>query len=555
MYESCDVSRSTTADSDVSLPNPRSQRRLPDRRVSARRSAGTALSGRDASPDVQQADAPPPPLTAGDGRPVAVVHLAAELAPFARTGGLGEAVASIARFQAASGVPTSVIMPLYSVIRERGVRIRPVGDAFDVTVGTRRSKARLFQHAPEAAAAPGDGGVRVYFVESEAYFDRPGMYGEGGADYPDNATRYAFFCLAALTALPRVCATPVILHAHDWQAALAPIYLRTRHSRDAFYQQVSTVLTVHNAGYQGQFAPATLGQLGLPPELFNWRQLEWYGRLNLLKGGLVFADMVTTVSPTHAYELRTPAGGFGLDGVFVALRDRFVGITNGIDQAVWNPATDPEIPSRYSIEDLAGKRRCRAALQRAFGLRKRARTPIFAMTARLVAQKGLDLILGDPGYFALDAQFIFLGAGEPRYEQALKEIAARAPSRIAVELNFTEPLEHLLLAGADMCLMPSQYEPCGLTQMRAQRYGTIPIARRVGGLADTIEDGATGFLFDDYSPADFMRAAMRAIDQYNEQPGWRAMMREAMGCDFGWERSAARYHQVYRRVLAYTAAR
>ncbi|MDQ3996182.1 MAG: glycosyltransferase, partial [Gemmatimonadota bacterium] len=208
----------------------------------------------------------------------------------------------------------------------------------------------------------------------------------------------------------------------------------------------------------------------------------------------------------------------------------------------------------YATDDLSGKRRCRATLQRTFGLRPRARTPIFAMTARLAAQKGLDLILGDPGYFALDAQFIFLGHGEPRYETALREIAARAPSRIAVELKFTEPLEHLLLAGADMCLMPSQYEPCGLTQMRAQRYGTIPIARRVGGLADTIEDGVTGFLFDDYTPRDFMRAAMRALDQYREQPGWRAMMREAMSRDFGWERSAAKYLQVYRRVLAWTQA-
>lgn len=507
---------------------------------------------RDAAPSLS--DAVATPLATGDGRPVAVVHLAAELAPFARTGGLGEAVASIARFQAASGVPTSVVMPLYATIRERGVPMVAVGDTFEVAVGVRRATARLFQYAPADALSESPQ-ARIYFIESAEYFDRPGIYGEGGSDYPDNARRYGFFCLAALAALPRIATTPLILHAHDWQAALAPIYLRTRHSRDPFYQQVSTVLTVHNAGYQGQFEHRTMVELGLPGELFNWRQLEWYGRVNILKGGLVFSDMVTTVSPTHAYELRTPAGGFGLDGVFVALRDRFVGITNGIDQAVWNPAADPEIPAAYSVDDLAGKRRCRSALQRAFGLRARARTPIFAMTARLVSQKGLDLILGDPGYFALDAQFIFLGAGEPRYEQALKDIAARAPSRISVELNFTESLEHLLLAGADMCLMPSQYEPCGLTQMRAQRYGTIPVARRVGGLADTIEDGITGFLFDDYTPADFMRAAMRAIDQYNEQAGWRVMMREAMSCDFGWERSAARYHQVYRRVLAYTAAR
>jgi starch synthase len=497
--------------------------------------------------------APPPlpQLTTAEGRPVSVVHLAPELSPFARTGGLGEAVASIAKYQAASGLKTSLIMPLYTAVRDKGFEFIPIGEAFEVPVGPRVEIARLYQLAVADSEVPRP---RVFFVENQEFFDRPGLYGEGGTDYVDNARRYAFFSLAALLALPRVASAPVILHAHDWQTALSPVFLRGRFTRHPFYRQVSTVLTVHNAGYQGHFPPETLYDIGLPWELFNWRQLEWYGRVNLLKGGLTFADMVTTVSSTHAYELRTPSGGFGLDGVFVALRDRLIGIANGIDQTVWDPRVDAEVPANYSIDDLAGKRRCRASLQRTFGLRPRARTPIFAMTARLAAQKGLDLILGDPGYFALDAQFIFLGHGEPRYETALREIAARAPSRIAVELKFTEPLEHLLLAGADMCLMPSQYEPCGLTQMRAQRYGTIPIGRRVGGLADTIEDGVTGFLFDDYTPRDFMRAAMRALDQYVDQPGWKAMMREAMTRDFGWERSAAKYLQVYRRVLAWTQA-
>lgn len=498
------------------------------------------------------ADEPPPPsLMSEDGKVVSVIHLAGELAPFARTGGLGEAVASIARYQSSSG-PTAVVMPLYQKVRDAGWELEPVGDAFDVQVGERATGARLWQLRERV---DGLAEVQAYFIESAEYFDRPGLYGEEGSDYPDNALRYAFFCLAALQALPRIAPGPVILHAHDWHMALAAVYLRTRLAKQPYYRQVSTVLTVHNAGYQGHFPPSAMATLGLPWDLFNWRHLEWYGRVNLLKGGLIFSDMVTTVSPTHAYELRTPSGGFGLDGVFVGLKDRFIGITNGIDMAVWDPSSDPKIPATYSADSLAGKRRCRSALQRAFGIRPRARIPIFALTARLVSQKGLDLILGDPGYFALDAQYIFLGQGEPRYEEALKEIAARAPARIAVETNFSEDLEHLLLAGADMCLMPSQYEPCGLTQMRAQRYGTIPIARRVGGLADTIEDGVTGFLFDDYTPADFMKSAMRAIDQYAEQPGWRDMMKEAMTRDFGWERSSAKYRQVYKRVLSWTAAR
>jgi starch synthase len=271
--------------------------------------------------------------------------------------------------------------------------------------------------------------------------------------------------------------------------------------------------------------------------------------VNILKGGLVHADAVTTVSPTHAHELRTGAGGFGLDGVFVALRDRFVGILNGIDQSVWNPECDPDIPYHFSVDDLRGKRRNRWKLQNTFGLQRRAGVPIFALTARLVSQKGLDLILDDPGYFALDAQYIFLGHGEPRYEAALTAIASRARSRIAVELRFSDQLEHLLLAGADMCLMPSQYEPCGLTQMRAQRYGTIPVARRVGGLADTIEDGVTGFVFDDYNPREFMVAVVRALDQYRDRAAWKRMVREAMLRDFGWEKSVGRYRQLYERAV------
>jgi starch synthase len=493
---------------------------------------------------------PSAPLTRPDGTPAPVVHLAPELSPYARTGGLGEAVSSLAKHQAASGIPVTVFMPLYGVIRERA-ELRPVGPAFAVTVGPRTETVRVYE--PVAELRPGC--PRVLFVESEEYFDRPGLYGDAQGDYPDNAQRYALFTRAVLVALPRLMPeAPSIVHAHDWQTSLASVYLKTEFMAEPYYEGIRAVLSVHNAGYQGHFPEWTMPEIGLPYALYNHRQLEWYGRLNLLKGGLVFSDLVITVSPTHAHELRTTKGGFGLDGVFVALRDRLVGIVNGIDQEVWDPAHDVFIPRRYTADNLAGKKRCRVALQRATGL-SRWQAPIFALTARLVAQKGLDLILGDPGYFAFDAQYVFLGHGEERYEDMLTELAERAPSRIAVKLDFTDEFEHLLLAGADLCLMPSLYEPCGLTQMRAQRYGTIPVARRVGGLADTIEDGVTGFLFDDYTPADFMRAAMRAVDQYRETDSWEDMMREAMARDFGWEKSAARYITVYRRVLSQAAIR
>jgi starch synthase len=456
----------------------------------------------------------------------------------------------LAKYQAQSGIPITVFMPLYAAVRAK-VELQPVGPAFAVTVGPRTESARLYEPAEQRApTAP-----RVIFVENDQYFDRPGLYGNSDGDYPDNARRYALFARAVLVALPRVMQQPPsILHAHDWQTALANVYLRTEFASHPYYEGIRTVLSVHNAGYQGHFPDRTVEDIGLPTSLYNYRQLEWHGRMNVLKGGLVFSDLAITVSPTHAHELRTEKGGFGLDGVFVGMRDRLIGIVNGIDQDVWDPSIDTLIPRRYNSDSLVGKKRCRVALQRATGL-SRWQAPIFALTARLVSQKGLDLILGDPGYFAFDAQYVFLGHGEERYETMLTELADRAPSRIAVKLDFTEEFEHLLLAGADMCLMPSLYEPCGLTQMRAQRYGTIPVARRTGGLADTIEDGVTGFLFDDYTPADFMRAAVRAVDQYRDTVGWEEMMREAMARDFGWEKSAARYLSVYRLVLSLPAVR
>jgi starch synthase len=502
-------------------------------------------------PAVTSANNGYPLVSPAGGEKVTVVHLAAELAPFARTGGLGEAVSSLAHYQALSGINAIIIMPLYRQVAEVATDLDPVGDRFPVIVGPRTEDAQLFE-SRALKGNPGHRKPRILFVRNPGYFERPQIYGDTRGDYPDNHRRFAFFCLAALNALPRVARAPVLLHAHDWHTALAPVYLRVYDSgpdRD-LYRATSSVLTVHNAGYQGHFPSSAMAELGLPWELYNYHQLEWYGRVNLLKGGMAFADAVTTVSPAHAHELRTAAGGFGLHEAFIALRERFVGIVNGIDQNEWNPETDPQITSRYSRDDLSGKKRCKTALQRIFGLPQRARVPIFGMSARMVYQKGLDLILGSPRFLSLDAQFLFLGQGEKRYVEILTELALRAPGRIGVQTNFTSKQEHRLMAGADMIIMPSQYEPCGLTQMRAQRYGALPVARRVGGLADTIEDGITGFLFDAFSTNDFLMACVRAIDHYNHPEVWQEMQREAMSRDFGWERSEQKYLELYRRVLA-----
>jgi starch synthase len=284
--------------------------------------------------------------------------------------------------------------------------------------------------------------------------------------------------------------------------------------------------------------------------LYVPRVFEWYGRMNLLQGGLAYSDAAVTVSPTHARELCTPEGGFGLHEMFTAMGDRLVGILNGIDADLWNPATDSVISANYSPTESAGKHACKAALQRATGLPERADVPLFGMSARLVSQKGLDIVLAADLLALPDLQLVFLGAGEHRYQHALAELARANPDRVAVEFNFTDRLEHRLLAGADALVMPSLYEPCGLTQMRAQRYGTIPIARRVGGLADSIADGVTGLLFDEYSAAGLTGAFERALHLYHQPAKWRALARRAMAQPLGWQTSAGRYQEVYARALA-----
>ena len=288
--------------------------------------------------------------------PVGVVHVVAEYAPFAHTGGLADAVAGLARLQASAGVPTAVVLPLHRSARRAGQELIAVGRPFPVEVGPRVEWARLWR----VAAAPR--APRVFFIEHDGYFNRPGPYGTGGRDYPDNGLRWAFFAQAALAVLPRLASAPVVVHAHDWHAALVPVYLRTRFAGHPFYDRTRTVLTVHNAAFQGWFPEDLLHVVGLPAWLYDWRLMEWYGRVNYLKGGMAFADFVTTVSPTHARELVTPEGGFGLQDAFAALGDRLAGIVNGIDVETWDPATDPNLTANYSPNDLSGKRRCKAAL-------------------------------------------------------------------------------------------------------------------------------------------------------------------------------------------------
>ena len=429
------------------------------------------------------------------------------------------AVSGLARSQAAAGLRTTVVVPLYRSVRRSEALLTRFGEPFQVRVGDALESARLW-HAYQAD------GLRVVCIEHDGFFDRDGLYGQDGADYADNPRRFAFFALAALHALRRLARGPTVLHAHDWHTALGPVYMRTAFAAQPDFSAIPTVLSVHNAGFQGAFGDE------------NW-----------LQAGLTSADLVTTVSPTHAGELRTSLGGFGLHDTFHSLGDRLVGVLNGIEPEIWDPASDPYIASCYSASELSGKAQCKAVLQRAYGLAVHSDVPLVGMCARLVGQKGFDLILDGALRSFPEAQFIFVGEGESRYAQALTKLAGAAPDRIAVHVGFSDAREHRLLAGADLLLMPSLYEPCGLTQMRAQRYGAIPVARRVGGLADTIDDGNTGFLFEEFTPVALELALGRALGCYRVSTAWVGHVRAAMHRPFGWENSAAQYEKLYARAL------
>ena len=429
-------------------------------------------------------------------------------------------------------------------MRNVATNLEQVGGEVTVYVGPRREQVRLFRDADRK------GGPTVIFVDHPSYFDREGIYVEGGADYPDNPRRFALFTRAALEAISSLVKGPVLLHAHDWHASLALVYMRSYGDLRERFRGSGAVLSVHNAGYQGYFSPAVIGDLGIPPETFNYHQLEWYGKVNFLKGGLAFCDYAVTVSPSHAEELRTSAGGFGLHAMFTSMGDRFQGITNGIDVEKWNPETDTQIAANFSRQETSNKARCKAALQQTFGLPQRTDVPIIGMCGRLVKQKGFDVILASRAIRELDAQWVFLGQGEERYKSVLREFEKARPGHVSAEFVFTDKVEHRLIGGSDLLLMPSEYEPCGLTQMRAQRYGALVIGRRVGGITDTVHDDATGFLFDEFTANAFDSAVGRALQRYYDREAWRARMYEAMGRDFAWDSPAARYIQLYRKALA-----
>ena len=491
---------------------------------------------------------------------------ASEVAGLAKTGGLADVAAALPRALARRGLTCAVIMPLYRGIREGKAGVQPTDLKFNVPIGNRTVEGKIYRTTLPQSDVP------VFLVEQPAYFERdnpaqgPGLYqltlpGGQKRDYPDNCERFIFFGRAILEAIRLLDYWPSVLHLNDWQTGLAPVYLREVYKKEPGYDRIRTLFTIHNIAYQGQFWHWDMLLTGLDWRLFNYRQLESYGQLNFLKAGIVFSDLISTVSPTYAREIQTPYYGCGLHGVLAERRSRLHGIVNGVDYAVWDPATDPRIAANYDADSVTqGKPICKAALQRRFGLTEEPRTPLLGMVARLVEQKGIDLV-GKMAAAVLEqgVQFVVLGEGDAVYHQILKDLHARFPERMGVVLGFDESLAHQIEAGADIFLMPSLYEPAGLNQLYSLKYGTVPIVRKTGGLADTITDctpetlaagKATGFSFVAYTAAALQEAVELAMALYSEQPEeWLALMGTGMRQDWSWDRIAVDYEKLYQFLI------
>jgi starch synthase len=476
-----------------------------------------------------------------------ILMVASEATPFAKTGGLADVLGALPLALAERGHPVAVVLPAYRENRYP----RPTREAYRslwIPIG------RGYMVDIQASM---DRGVTYYFVQCPALYDRDGIYGTAAGDFPDNHLRFAVLSMAAI-GVARHLFRPDVLHLHDWQAALTPVYIREHFRRDPTFMGVKTLLTIHNLGYQGLFPPEVLPEIALDPKLFNPDQLEFFGRVNLLKGGIAWSHAVSTVSKGYAREIQTPEYGFGLDG-FLRRYGPVTGIVNGVDYSEWSPEHDPHIAQSYSPQDLSGKRACKQALLAEYGLpQDNLERPLLAMISRFAAQKGLD-ILADAASRLLqeDLNLVVLGSGDPPYESMFRALAEAYPHKVGLRVGYDTGLSHRIEAGADMFLMPSRYEPCGLNQIYSLKYGTVPIVRATGGLDDTIDD-STGFKFRDYSGdalLEAVRVALKAYQdpfQYAAENGdqWVRKMRRGMEKDFSWGTSAGEYVDLYRRLIA-----
>jgi starch synthase len=477
-----------------------------------------------------------------------IALVSSEVAPFAKTGGLADVTGALPKYLAGLGAQVRVFLPFYRCVREKAQEFhaKQALPTVDMDWAGRKRAFSIWEGRGE--------GFEATFLDQPEFFDRDGLYGTSAGDYPDNGDRYAFFSRACLEAMKATGFAPDVIHAHDWQSALVLAYKKYVFDAEPLFGRTKSLFTIHNMGYQGLFDRDILDRVGLPRSLFTMENLEFYGRVNFLKAGILYADAVSTVSIRYSQEIQTEEYGCGLDGLLRARSGVLFGVLNGVDYANWNPEMDKYLAARYRPNDLRGKAFCRQDLLKNFGLSAKGR-PLVGMVTRLAAQKGLDILVEAlDALKAMDLVLLILGTGDAAIEKSLTQAAQANPGHLSLKLGFDEALAHKIYAGCDFQLIPSRYEPCGLTQMYALKYGTIPIVRATGGLEDTIREfdsvgkKGNGFKFQEYSAAELVKAVERGLSVRESLPDWRAVRRNAMACDFSWGRSAQEYLKLYGRL-------
>lgn len=459
-----------------------------------------------------------------------IVMAASEVVPFAKTGGLADVTGALPLALEKEGQEVVIMMPRYKAVDQAKYNLKKVKEGlFCTTIGK---------------------GIKVYFIENDEYFLRDFLYGDKNGDYPDNLERFSYFSKRVLETIKELGFKPDIIHCHDWQTSLIPVYLKNLYAQDAFFKGTRTVLTIHNIGYQGLFPKDEFPKLGLDWSLFSVEGLEFYDKVNVLKGGLVFSDVINTVSMTYSKEIQTEEFGFGLEGLLDKRRDRLFGILNGIDYSIWNPETDPFIKSQFSKTTLSLKAKNKADLQSVCRLPVKKDIPLFGIVSRLAEQKGFDILAeGIDIICTLGLQMVVLGTGDLYYHKVFEDMARKYPKVISLNLKFDDLLAHKIYAGSDIFLMPSRYEPCGLGQLIALRYGTVPLVFKTGGLADTV-NSKNGFIFEKYSKDGLLRSLKRALNAFEDKEKWQKLICTGIACDFSWDESAKKYVQLYAKAKA-----
>jgi starch synthase len=495
-----------------------------------------------------------------EGVPVKILFATTEAVPFCKTGGLGDVCGSLPLELAKLGHQPVIVIPAFRQALNSGRRIEPTGVRFEIPIGRKTVPGTFLR-----GTLPGDK-VPVYLVHQPQYYDRPELYREGGHDYKDNCERFVFFCRAALEAIKVLNLGTELVHCHDWTSGLIPAYLRTELCGVSPYDSITSLLTIHNIAYQGNFWHWDMELTGIDWKYFNWRQMEFFGNLSFLKSGIAFADAISTVSPRYAQEIQRPPLSCGLEGILQHRRQDLFGIINGVDYTEWNPESDPHLRGvHYGPKNFQeGKRACKAALQQEVGLPLVADQPLVAMIGRLADQKGFDLVANLIPQWApaADVQWVILGTGEPVYHQLFTDLAQKYPGKVAVRLKFANDLAHRIEAGADIFLMPSRYEPCGLNQLYSLKYGTVPVVHATGGLADTItncndatlEDGtASGFTFGQYTTVALADALERACNAYKDKAVWEQLVHTGMRQDWSWNHSAREFDRLYQHTRSHAS--